>query len=106
MAHLAIAPASALDVTEVPIKYHSNVIQDVLFSLFLIVQIHSILCIRMEAQLLLTNHSVSKHLQVHAIARLTLNLLREKIFCSSKHSSFPNIFSHSEHNQHQRSVYK
>lgn len=45
MAHLAIGPASTADVIGASIKNNPDVIQDVLFSLFLIVQVHSILCI-------------------------------------------------------------
>lgn len=44
MAHLTIAPASALDVVEFTIKNHPDVIQDILFSFFVVIQVHSILC--------------------------------------------------------------
>lgn len=46
MSHLAIAPASTLDVTDIAIKNNPDVIQDILFSFFIIIQVHSILCIR------------------------------------------------------------
>lgn len=45
MAHLTIAPASTPDVIEVSIKNNPDVIQDILFFLSIIFQVHSILCI-------------------------------------------------------------
>lgn len=48
MAHLTIAPASTLDVIEVSVKNNPDVIQDILFSLSLIIHVHSILCIRRQ----------------------------------------------------------
>lgn len=48
MAHLTVAPASTLDVTGVPIKNDPDVIQDIFFFLFVIIQVHSVLCTRMK----------------------------------------------------------
>lgn len=48
MAHLTIAPASTLDVIEVSIKNNPDVIQDIFFLFFLIIQVHSILCVRIQ----------------------------------------------------------
>lgn len=48
MVHLAIAPASRLDVSDVSIKNNPDVIQDILFSFSIIFQVHSILCIISE----------------------------------------------------------